>query len=69
MRIATMMFGSVARTTRAFMIQPVSTLTTLLYYSDRLPRNLNLDRLVRSDLVDSGNYLFRFLINFLRCFW
>nr|GMC76100.1 hypothetical protein DM860_008922 [Ipomoea batatas] len=51
--------------------RPASTMTTLLYYSDLLPRNLDsLERLVRNDLVGAGNnYLFHFIIHFLRCFW
>ncbi|KAJ8560067.1 hypothetical protein K7X08_004125 [Anisodus acutangulus] len=59
MRVMTMMFGSVARTTSALMVQPVSTLTTLLFYSDRLPRNLNLDRMTEGLLVE---------LNLLSCY-
>ncbi|KAG6658478.1 hypothetical protein CIPAW_04G164400 [Carya illinoinensis] len=49
--------------------EPASSISTLLYYSRLLPQNIVLERLVRHDLLDDENYLFHFLINFLRCFW
>ncbi|GLU22192.1 hypothetical protein SLE2022_382850 [Rubroshorea leprosula] len=49
--------------------QPAGFVTTLLYYSDLLPRNPNLERLVRRELLYRENYLFHFIISILRCFW
>ncbi|XWS19008.1 hypothetical protein CRYUN_Cryun32bG0093700 [Craigia yunnanensis] len=64
-----LMVRSLARLVTALAAQPTASVTTLLYYSNLLPRNLNLERLVRRELLDRENYLFHFLINFLRCFW
>ncbi|GMI82071.1 hypothetical protein HRI_001876400 [Hibiscus trionum] len=64
-----LMVRSVARLLTTLVVEPAASITTLLYYSDLLPRNLNLERLVRRDLVEPENYLFHFLINLLRCFW
>ncbi|KAK7847333.1 hypothetical protein CFP56_006782 [Quercus suber] len=40
---------------------------TLLQWSP--PRNLNLERLVRTEFLDRENYMFHFLINMMTCFW
>ncbi|XVF26738.1 hypothetical protein REPUB_Repub14bG0044300 [Reevesia pubescens] len=64
-----LMVRSLARLVTALVAQPAASVTTLLYYSDLLPRNLDLERLVRRELLHRENYLFHFLINFLRCFW
>ncbi|KAK4604198.1 hypothetical protein RGQ29_012629 [Quercus rubra] len=48
---------------------PAASVSTLLFYSDLLPQNIVLERLVQHDLLHEENYLFHFLINFLRCFW
>ncbi|KAM7480444.1 hypothetical protein LguiA_028657 [Lonicera macranthoides] len=66
-----LMFGSLARLLSALVIQPAATISTILYYSDLLPRNLviNLDRLVRHEFLDPQNYFFNFLVNVMRCFW
>ncbi|PIN19284.1 hypothetical protein CDL12_08033 [Handroanthus impetiginosus] len=58
-----------AKTMELMVAQPVATLATLFYYSNVLPRNLNLNRFVRHDLIETRNFLFHFLIHFLRCFW
>ncbi|KAF8027550.1 hypothetical protein BT93_E0453 [Corymbia citriodora subsp. variegata] len=63
-----LLMRSLIRLVTALVAQPASTVTTLLYYSDLLPRHLNLERLVRRDLLDRDNYLFHFLVNLLRCF-
>ncbi|GAB4850188.1 hypothetical protein Ancab_029482 [Ancistrocladus abbreviatus] len=68
MSIMPLMFRSLLRLISSIVYDPTAALTTLLYYSDLLPRNLNLERLVRRDLLDQENYLFHFLINVLRCF-
>ncbi|PIA42621.1 hypothetical protein AQUCO_02000216v1 [Aquilegia coerulea] len=47
--------------------QPTAVVTTILYYSDLLPRNTNLEQIVRHDLIHQDNCLFHFLINLLRC--
>ncbi|CDO98050.1 unnamed protein product [Coffea canephora] len=64
-----LMIQPLASTMSALAIQPAATLTTLLYYSDLLPRNLNLERLVCHQLLRRGNLLFSFLVHFLACFW
>ncbi|KAK6914895.1 hypothetical protein RJ641_020012 [Dillenia turbinata] len=64
-----LMFRSLVRLVISLVDQPAATVTTILYYSDLLPRNLNLERLVRTDLLHPENYLFHFLVNVLRCFW
>ncbi|PKI77608.1 hypothetical protein CRG98_002010 [Punica granatum] len=48
--------------------RPALTITTLLHYSDFLPRHLNLERSVQRELLNRENYLFHFLVNVLRCF-
>lgn len=63
------MMRSLVRLVTLLVAQPASTVTTLLYCSDLLPRQLNLERLVRHELLEGDNYLFHFLVNVLRCFW
>ncbi|KAL9274254.1 hypothetical protein AKJ16_DCAP25821 [Drosera capensis] len=69
MSIMPLMFRSLVRLVSSLVHDPTAALTTLLYYGDLLPRNLNLERLVRRDLLHEENYLFHFLINVLRCFY
>ncbi|KAL8458227.1 hypothetical protein ACS0TY_035929 [Phlomoides rotata] len=64
-----MMVQSVVKTTASMVSQPAATLTTLLYCSDLLPRNLDLNRFVQHELLVPQNFLFHFLVRFLRCFW
>lgn len=64
-----LMFKSLVRLLTSLIGEPASSITTLLYYSNLLPQNSVLERLVRHQLLDDENYLFHFLINFLRCFW
>ncbi|KAG5537680.1 hypothetical protein RHGRI_024963 [Rhododendron griersonianum] len=63
------MFRSLVKLITGMVTEPAATITTLLYYSDLLPRNLNLERLVQRELLHPENYLFHFLINILKCFW
>ncbi|KAL3598433.1 hypothetical protein D5086_006351 [Populus alba] len=42
------MFWSLVRLISALMSQPTASVTTLLYYSNLLPRNLNLERAIGS---------------------
>ena len=67
--ILPLMLRSLVRLLTSLMAQPTASVSTLLYYSDLLPRNLNLERLVRTEFLDRENYLFHFLINIMRCFW
>ncbi|GMY34214.1 regulator of Vps4 activity in the MVB pathway protein [Fagus crenata] len=69
MTILPLMLRSLVRLLTSLMAQPTASVSTLLYYSDLLPRNLNLERLVRTEFLDRENYLFHFLINIMRCFW
>ncbi|WJX48886.1 hypothetical protein P8452_35390 [Trifolium repens] len=64
-----LMLGSLVKLTKALVCEPTTTLTTILYYGNHLPRNLNLERLVRSEFLHQENYLFHFLITMLRCVW
>ncbi|KAK9142483.1 hypothetical protein Syun_011883 [Stephania yunnanensis] len=63
------MLRSLVKVLCSLVSNPVASLTTMLYYSDRLPRNVNLERLVRSDLLTRDNYLVHFIVNMLRCLW
>ncbi|RYR40798.1 hypothetical protein Ahy_A09g046548 [Arachis hypogaea] len=55
---------------RSLMCEPTSTITTILYYGNLLPRNLNnLNRLVRPEFLHQENHFFHFLITILRCVW
>ncbi|KAL6974390.1 hypothetical protein U1Q18_028571 [Sarracenia purpurea var. burkii] len=69
MSVTTLMFRSLVRLVVAMVGEPAVSVTTLLYYSDLLPQNIVLERMVRHELLDRENYFFHFLINFLRCFW
>ncbi|CAL5360577.1 unnamed protein product [Camellia sinensis] len=69
MSLTTLMFRSLVRLLISLVGEPVASISTLLYYSDLLPQNIILQRMVRHELLDQENYLFHFLINFLRCFW
>ncbi|XWS16360.1 hypothetical protein CRYUN_Cryun34aG0079100 [Craigia yunnanensis] len=69
MSLMPLMVCSLARLVTVLLAQPAVSVTTLLYYSDLLPPNLNLERLVRRELLDRENYLFHFLINLFRCLW
>ncbi|QCE02059.1 hypothetical protein DEO72_LG8g70 [Vigna unguiculata] len=53
----------------ALVCEPSSTLTTILYHAELLPRNLNLDRLVRREFLHRENHFFHFLTTVLRCVW
>ncbi|KAJ4851310.1 hypothetical protein Tsubulata_046420 [Turnera subulata] len=63
-----LMLRPTLRLLKALVSQPTASLTTLLYYSNLLPRNLNIERFVRSELLRE-NYLFHILIGVLGCFW
>ncbi|AES86656.1 hypothetical protein MtrunA17_Chr4g0004511 [Medicago truncatula] len=64
-----LMFGSLMKLAKALVCEPTTTLTTILYYGNLLPRNLNLERLVRREFLHQENYFFHFLITMLRCVW
>ncbi|MED6187001.1 hypothetical protein PIB30_072218 [Stylosanthes scabra] len=65
------MLRSLMKLTKSLMCEPTSTLTTILYYGNLLPRNLNnnLNRLVRPEFLHRENHFFHFLITILRCVW
>ncbi|WCJ42454.1 hypothetical protein M5689_023262 [Euphorbia peplus] len=67
--VATVMLRSTARLLTSLIREPVASVTTLLFYSELLPQNSVLERLVRHDLLHEDNHFFHFLISFLRCFW
>nr|DAD44704.1 TPA_asm: hypothetical protein HUJ06_002934 [Nelumbo nucifera] len=69
MSLMPLLFRSLVRLVSSLVGRPATSVTTILYYSDLLPRNTNLERLVRPDMLDRENYLLHFLINLLRCFW
>ncbi|KAK7389545.1 hypothetical protein VNO78_24685 [Psophocarpus tetragonolobus] len=63
------MLRSLVKLATALVCEPTSTLTTILYYGDLLPRTLNLDRLVRPEFLHQENHFFHFLTSVLRCVW
>ncbi|XAR53328.1 hypothetical protein NMG60_11021850 [Bertholletia excelsa] len=69
MSFAPLLLRSLVRLLTSLVVEPAASITTLLYYSDLLPQNILLVRMVRHELLDQENYLFHFLISFLRCFW
>ncbi|KAK3436490.1 hypothetical protein EUGRSUZ_C01044 [Eucalyptus grandis] len=69
MSLTTLMFRSLVRLVTSLVGDPAASVTTILYYSTLLPQSVVLERLVRHELLDHENYLFHFLVNFLRCFW
>ncbi|KAG9450200.1 hypothetical protein H6P81_010165 [Aristolochia fimbriata] len=69
MSLVPILLRSLVRLVWSLMQRPAASVTTILYYSDLLPRDTNLERLVRTELLHHQNHLFRFVINMLRCFW
>ncbi|ESR64395.1 hypothetical protein CICLE_v10010772mg, partial [Citrus x clementina] len=69
MSLTPLMFRSVVRLVTSIVDEPAVSVTTILYYSELLPHNIFLERMVRRQLLGRENYLFHFIINFLRCFW
>ncbi|ERM97557.1 hypothetical protein AMTRI_Chr13g121660 [Amborella trichopoda] len=69
MALLSLLVRSLCRFVASFISRPVASVTTILYYSDLLPRNTSLMRMVQNDLLENENYLFNFLINLLSCFW
>ncbi|KAL9232070.1 hypothetical protein vseg_007216 [Gypsophila vaccaria] len=67
MTMTPLMMRSLVRLVSSLASDPMAAVSTLLYYSHLLPRHLNLERFIRRDLLHPNNYLFHFLINFLRC--
>lgn len=63
------MFRSVVRLLTSLISEPAASISTILFYSELLPQNIILERLVRHELLDNENHLFHFVVNFLRCFW
>ncbi|CAN0878255.1 hypothetical protein LINGRAHAP2_LOCUS12377 [Linum grandiflorum] len=49
--------------------RPVCYLATLMHYSRCLPRDSNLNRFVRPELLRSNNVFFFFLAKFVASFW
>nr|KJB64893.1 hypothetical protein B456_010G070600 [Gossypium raimondii] len=68
MSLTPLLFRSLLRLLMSLLTEPAASVATLLYYSDNLPQNIIWERLVRHEMLDQENYLFHFLINFLRCF-
>ncbi|XVF34822.1 hypothetical protein REPUB_Repub18cG0091500 [Reevesia pubescens] len=68
MSLTPLILRSLVRLLTSLIAEPAASVTTLLYYSDLLPQNIILERLVRHEILDQENYLFHFLVNFLRCF-
>ncbi|KAE9616155.1 hypothetical protein Lalb_Chr04g0262731 [Lupinus albus] len=63
------MLHSMVRLATSLVYEPTSTLVTILYYGDLLPRNLDLGRFVQHDFHSRENYFFHFLTNIIRCVW
>ncbi|KAK7255356.1 hypothetical protein RIF29_28765 [Crotalaria pallida] len=60
------MLHSMVKLTTSLVCEPTSTLITILYYGNLLPRNLNLERFVRRDFLNQENYFFHFLTTMMR---
>ncbi|KAI4355652.1 hypothetical protein L6164_004402 [Bauhinia variegata] len=60
---------SLVKLVSAVMREPTASVTTMLYYSNQLPRNLNLERFVRHEFLRQDGLFFHFLIGMLRCLW
>ncbi|GMH03294.1 hypothetical protein Nepgr_005133 [Nepenthes gracilis] len=69
MSLTPLLLRALARLLTSLVEQPVAAVTTMLYYSDLLPQNAAMERSVQHDLLHQDNYLFHFVINFLRCFY
>ncbi|KAK1269223.1 hypothetical protein QJS04_geneDACA006403 [Acorus gramineus] len=67
MTMIVLMFKSLVRLVTALVRRPAASVSTILYHSNLLPRDVNLQRLVAEDLLDAENYLFHFIITFMRC--
>ncbi|ESW07682.1 hypothetical protein PHAVU_010G150100 [Phaseolus vulgaris] len=63
------MLCSLVKLGTALVCEPTSTLTTILYHANLIPRNLNLDRLVRREFLHPQNHFFHFLTTVLSCVW
>ncbi|WJX87293.1 hypothetical protein P8452_69501 [Trifolium repens] len=63
--IMSLMSGSLVKLAKELVFEPITTLTTILYYGNLLPRNLNLERFVSSEFHHQENYFFQFLITML----
>ncbi|KAK7349177.1 hypothetical protein VNO77_06335 [Canavalia gladiata] len=64
-----LMMRSLLNLTKGLVCEPAATLTTILYYGNLLPRDLNLERFVRREYLHQENHFFHFLITMLRCVW
>ncbi|CAK9329367.1 unnamed protein product [Citrullus colocynthis] len=69
MTLTPFLFRSLVRLLLSLIVQPAASVSTLLFYSDILPQHMVSERLVRHELLDRENYLFHFLVSFLKCFW
>ncbi|KAG8656902.1 hypothetical protein MANES_03G020101v8 [Manihot esculenta] len=69
MPLIPVMFRPLVRLLTSPTIEPVAAISTVLFYSELLPQNIILERLVGHYLLSNENNLFHFLINLLRCFW
>ncbi|KAK9697713.1 hypothetical protein RND81_08G055600 [Saponaria officinalis] len=69
MSIKPLIIRQMMRLVRSVVEQPTAMITTVLYYSNQLPQNAALERLVQHDLLlHQDNYFFIIIVNFLKCF-
>ncbi|KAI4379421.1 hypothetical protein MLD38_005723 [Melastoma candidum] len=68
MSLCCLMFRSLVRLVAALVGDPVTSLTTILHYSELLPANVGLARMVRREMLDQQSYLFHLIISLLGCF-
>ncbi|KAK9715325.1 hypothetical protein RND81_06G157200 [Saponaria officinalis] len=68
MSIKPMIMRQFIRLMRSIVEQPIAMITTLLYYSNQLPQNAAMERLVRHDFLHQQNYFFIIIVNLLKCF-
>ncbi|KAK4283738.1 hypothetical protein QN277_000660 [Acacia crassicarpa] len=68
MSVRTWMLMSLVRLMACLVLEPASSISTILYYSHLLPQSLTLLRMVRHEMLDQENFLFNLIISFMTCF-
>ncbi|KAK9100910.1 hypothetical protein Scep_024340 [Stephania cephalantha] len=66
-----LLFRALARFANTLLHSPAASVATILYYSNVLPRDARLARLVRHDFIHNGDeyHFFYFVIILLRCIY
>ncbi|KAK9130884.1 hypothetical protein Sjap_011371 [Stephania japonica] len=66
-----LLFRALARFTTMLLCSPATSVATILYYSNVLPRDARLEQLVLHGFLHDGdqNHFFYFIISLLRCIY